>query len=240
LVEARNLAGAPTLLPGNRGERPSRVFLREVSMTNTDLGGAPMEPRPGGAGGTDASVSDMAKSAVRTVAQETASFRDSAKDKALAQVEQKTQSATEKLGDFANAIRKAGDELAQHDQSIAGRIAKQAADGLESLSRTVSDKRPEELLEAVRGFGRSNPTAFIAGSILLGVALGRFAKSSEQHGGAPDALGEVSSGDFGSPMTAAAVPMPQGQEIGEGLGDGFGGSETRDDLSSNGRFTAEG
>jgi hypothetical protein len=84
------------------------------------------------------------------------------------------------LGDFASAIRKAGDDLAQNDQSVAGKMVKQAADGLESFSRSLSDKRPEELLNAVRDFGRENPAAFIAGSVLLGIAIGRLAKSTDQ------------------------------------------------------------
>lgn len=180
----------------------------------------------------------MAKSAVRTVKQETASFANSAKEKALGQVEQKTQSATETLGEFANAIRKASDELSQHDQSMAGRIAKQAAEGLEGLSRSVSNKRPEELLEAVRGFGRSNPTAFIAGSVLLGMAIGRFARSSEQHSQEQEAPRQVMSGDYGSP-TSAAAPMLHGDEPYEGLGAGPEAS-TSDDLLPHGRFTAEG
>jgi len=172
-------------------------------MTNTDLGGTPQEPRAGnGPGSDDASPRQMAAAAVQTVKQEAASFAESAKDKAIGQVEQKKQTATQTLSDFANAVRKASDELAQHDQSMAAGVVKQAADGLEGLSRSVSGKRPEELLDAVRDFGRSNPTAFIAGSVLLGLAIGRFARSSE-----PDSPGQgaqagastyIGSADFGS------------------------------------------
>ena len=155
----------------------------------------------GGDGGTQ-SPKEMATAAAATVKQEVATFAASVQDKAKEQIDDKKEVATKTLGDFANAIRHAGDELAQHDQSAVGRVVKQAADSLEHLSRSVSEKRPEELLDAVREFGRNNPTAFIAGSVLLGVALGRFARSSETHKSAKSGSTYVQSQDFGSGSTA--------------------------------------
>jgi hypothetical protein len=138
----------------------------------------------------------MVTAAAATVKQEVATFASTVQDKAQDKIEDKKQVATKTMADFATAIRHAGDELAQHDQTAVGRVVKQAADGLEHLTRTVSEKRPEELLDAVREFGRSNPTAFIAGSVLLGVALGRFARSSETHK-SDDQPTYVESQDFG-------------------------------------------
>lgn len=152
----------------------------------------------GAAGLSDGGPSpkDMASAAAATVKQEVATFASSVQDKAQDQIEDKKQIATKTMGDFASAIRSAGEELAQHDQTAVGRVVKQAADGLEHFTRTVSEKRPEELLDTVREFGRSNPTAFIAGSVLLGIALGRFARSSETHKSG-DQPTYVQSQDFG-------------------------------------------
>ena len=47
-----------------------------------------------------------------------------------------------------------------------------------------------------------NPTAFIAGSVLLGVALGRFARSSETHKSPKSGPPNVQSQDFGAGPTA--------------------------------------
>jgi len=164
-------------------------------MSNTDFvaGGGP--PPVSG----DHSPKEMLGAAAGAVKQEAATFASSVQDKAIDKIADKKETATETLGAFANAIRHAGDELAQQDQSLAGRVVKQAADGLEHLSRTVSEKRPEELLDAVRELGRRNPAAFIAGSVLLGVALGRFARSSESHG---DAGASMPSQDFGQSVTS--------------------------------------
>lgn len=161
-------------------------------MSNTDYGADSGPPGPA----VDAAQSpkELLGAAAGAVKQEVATFAASVQDKAVDKIAERKETAAESLGAFANAIRHAGDELAQQDQSVAGRVVKQAADGLEHLSRTVSEKRPEELLGAVRDFGRSNPVAFLAGSVLLGVALGRFARSSESHG---DTGRIIPSQDFG-------------------------------------------
>jgi ElaB/YqjD/DUF883 family membrane-anchored ribosome-binding protein len=181
-------------------------------MTSTDFTGNP----PGGRQdrvGEGSSPKDIAKGAIQTVKDEAASFADTAKDKALEQVDQGKETASKTMGDFAAAIRKAGDELAQHDQTMAGQMVKKAADGLETLSRSVSDKRPEEMLDAVRDFARDNPAAFIAGSVLVGLAIGRFARSSERH---EERQTGARASDFGEERSFApisAYPMPGDGQI---------------------------
>lgn len=124
----------------------------------------------------------MLADAGQTLGQDAAQLASTAKAKAVDSLIETKHSATETISAFADAIRKAGDDLAQHDQTTVGRIVRQAADGLASASRTVSEKSPEDLLQSVRNFGRTNPVAFVAGAVLLGVALGRFARSSAHHG----------------------------------------------------------
>ena len=125
----------------------------------------------------------MLGDAGRAVREETAQFAGVAKERARGALDQRKETATRTLGDFADAVRKAGDELTARDQSVASRLVGQAADSLEGLSRTVADKRPEELLDAVRDFGRRNPAAFIGGAVLVGLAIGRFARASAQTSG---------------------------------------------------------
>jgi hypothetical protein len=173
-------------------------------MSMTDLGG---EPRDTGRD-EKASPKDLAASAISTVKEEAASFAGSAKEKVAEKVGEKQEVATQTLGAFATAIREAGDNLAQNDQSLAGKVVKQAADGLESFSRSISDKRPEDLLNAVRDFGRNNPAAFIAGSVLLGIALGRLAKSTEQRGGETATSAYRSPTDYLASSDGASATTP--------------------------------
>lgn len=154
-----------------------------------------------------------------TLKAEAQSFASAAQDRVRAEAQRGTQAATKTLGDFANAVRRAGDELEQHDQSPASRLVRQAADGLESLSRNLADKEPGDLLNAVRDFGRKNPAAFIGGAVLVGLALGRFARASE----APSATG-LTDADLTLAETEAYESAPM-------AGDGGLAAPLADDLS---------
>ncbi|WP_334165454.1 hypothetical protein [Phenylobacterium sp.] len=155
-------------------------------MTNID----PMGAGPVDAGETSAgSAKEKMGQAGQKMREEAAHFASQAQQKAAGEIERRKATASQTLGQFATAIRKAGDELAEGDQSVAGRFVGQAADGLENFARTLSEKRPEELLDSVRDFSRRNPTAFVAGAVLAGLAIGRFLRSSEP----TSALGETRS-----------------------------------------------
>ncbi|HEY0650874.1 hypothetical protein [Phenylobacterium sp.] len=121
----------------------------------------------------------------QTLKAEAQSFAHAAQDRVRFEASRGTQAGAKTLGDFANAVRRAGEDLEQHDQSPASRLVRQAADGLESLSRNLADKEPGDLLNAVRDFGRKNPAAFIGGAVLVGLALGRFARASEPVAASP-------------------------------------------------------
>jgi hypothetical protein len=152
-------------------------------MSNIDptMGGATGAATDEGAGQT-ASAKEMLGKAGQTVRQEAAHFASQAGQRAAGEIEKHKQTATETLGQFANAIRRAGDELSASDQSMASRFVGQAADGLETFARTLSDKRPEELLDTARDLCRRNPTVFVAGTVLAGLALGRFLRASDRGG----------------------------------------------------------
>ncbi len=128
--------------------------------------------------------------ASQALKQEAQTFATAAQEKARTEAQRRTETATKTLGDFANAIRRAGDELAQNDQSPAARFIGQAADGLENFSRNLAGKQPEELLDTVRDFGRRHPIAFIGGAVLAGLALGRFVRASDDSFGLSGGLSD--------------------------------------------------
>ena len=75
-------------------------------------------------------------------------------------------------------MKRAGEDLSERDHTMAAQVVRQAANGLESLSRSVNGATFEDMVDSVRNFGRSNPAAFIGGAVLAGLALGRFARAS--------------------------------------------------------------
>lgn len=106
------------------------------------------------------------------------SLGDQAKERASRYVEGGKTTVTEHLDTFAQAIRAASDELRDKDQTMAAQLVRQAAGGLESLSRSIGGTSLQDMVTSVRSFGRSNPTAFIGVSVLAGLALGRFVRAS--------------------------------------------------------------
>lgn len=109
---------------------------------------------------------------------EAASFAQNAREKAVGALEQRQHRVTGAMGDFANAIRRAGDDLQANNPGVAAQLLARGADSIEGLSRTIDGKTPGEMLNAVRDFGRRHPMAFIGGAALLGLAVGRFVRSS--------------------------------------------------------------
>lgn len=175
----------------------------------------PRPPSPGASGPSNAadSAKAAAGAAVDTLKTEAASFADTAKGQVRETLQEKKGIASDALSDFANAIRRASEELSQSDRSAASGMVRQAADGLEGLSRSVSEKQPEEMLHALRNFGRENPTAMIAGSVLAGLALGRFLRASDKPRG--DEGAGTSSSDGG-----ARAGLTSGHDGGSGFNGG--------------------
>ncbi|TPJ41407.1 hypothetical protein [Mesorhizobium sp. B2-6-5] len=82
------------------------------------------------------------------------------------------------LAALGGALRAASDHLANNDERTASKFALDAAGGLERLSSSLKQKPFGQVLEDVQSFGRQNPGALLAGSVLAGLALGRFIKAS--------------------------------------------------------------
>ena len=79
-----------------------------------------------------------------------------------------------------------------------------AASGLESMSRSIQGRSTGDIVGSVRRFGRENPMAFFAGSVLAGLALGRLAAASPNHG--PDRQADR---DPALPAASPAKPVDE-------------------------------
>jgi hypothetical protein len=128
-----------------------------------------------------------------------------AKEALLKRAEGTQQDIGSNLRAFGGALRAASEHLANSNQRTASKFVLDAAGGMERLSTSLKDKPFEVVLEEIRAFGRDNSGALIAGSVLAGLALGRFVKSS-----APSATGggqadrpQRQSGDADSYSSAA-------------------------------------
>ncbi|MBC8130319.1 MAG: hypothetical protein H7Y08_08355, partial [Rhizobiaceae bacterium] len=124
-----------------------------------------------------------------------ADFAASVKDRVFKEAEHGKETVSSGLEDFAAAIRKASEELGNRDQSMASTLVREVASGLERATGSIKGKSVQELTQSVTGFARRQPTAFLVGAALAGIALGRFARASgEGHGEATQPRGPSNQG----------------------------------------------
>jgi hypothetical protein len=90
----------------------------------------------------------------------------------------KTEAADE-LSKFGAAIRDAAEKL--NDQSTSaslGRYVTTAADGIEKAARYLERTSMDALIDDASKVARRNPTLFIGGAFIAGLAAARFAKAA--------------------------------------------------------------
>lgn len=108
------------------------------------------------------------------------SLGEEARDRASGYVEGGKEAVTEGLEAFAQAIRRASDELSERDQTMAAQLIRHGASTLERVTRSIEGTNLEDMIHQVRRFARNNPTAFIGGAMLAGFAVARFARASSR------------------------------------------------------------
>jgi hypothetical protein len=131
-------------------------------------------------------------------------YASEVKEAVLKQADGTQRDISSNLAAFGGALRAASEHLANADQKTASKFVLDAAGGLESLSGSLKNKPFEEVLGDLRSFGNNNAGALIAGSVLAGLALGRFLKSSGP--GSTQNAGAASSqnGDWGSSQNSGS------------------------------------
>ena len=112
------------------------------------------------------------------IVQKVGEYTEEAKDALLKGAAGTQRDLSSSLLAFGRALRAASDHLAFSDHRTASKFILDAAGGMERMSSSLKNKPFEDVLEEVRSFGRDNSGALIAGSVLAGLALGRFVKSS--------------------------------------------------------------
>lgn len=123
-------------------------------------------------------------------------YASEAKEALVGQAQDKQRDFGANLNAFGGALRAASEHLANTDQKTAAKFILDAAGGLEQLSSSLKNKPFEEVLGEIRLFGRDYSGVLITGSVMAGLALGRFIKSSEpitsDPSGNPEAPGNTS------------------------------------------------
>jgi hypothetical protein len=133
------------------------------------------------------------QSAADTIKDEATSIGGKARALAEDKAESVKGDAASHMHGFADALKSASETLKEKQAGPASEMVSHAASGLEQLSRSLEGKSTGAMVESVRRFGRENPIGFLAGSMLAGFALVRFATAAPSSDEQTDTNGATSS-----------------------------------------------
>jgi hypothetical protein len=127
--------------------------------------------------GTGSSPSDDGNSRLAEAGAEAAA---AAKQKAQSLFEGAKRTAVDAADDTSAAIEDVANALQSSGQTTLSQAAAAMAGKLHGFSDYLENRRVDELFDDARTLAQRNPGLFIAGGIVLGLALSRFLKASIQ------------------------------------------------------------
>ncbi|MFN3932184.1 MAG: hypothetical protein ACK4JY_10595 [Brevundimonas sp.] len=136
------------------------------------------------AGGSSATPAEDLRNAARETGDAAKSAFSDAKAKLGERGDEKISDASSNVGEslrqVADQLRQAGDGLGQ-DQAWAKQAFSQGAQGLDRVSGYLRDGRLDDFTRDLQSFARTNPAAFLAGSVAVGFLAARMAKTAAEH-----------------------------------------------------------
>lgn len=154
-----------------------------------------------------------------------AEFIDAARSAAESLLEEQKHQLAERVSGIAEALRSAAHCLDQSQNRIIARYVDEARDQVESLSRTVRERRWNEIVSDTEDFARRQPTWFVLGAVATGFLVGRFLWASTNGWSyRSDADRESSTGGTATRAVTAAVSSGSGAGRGELAGHAAGSS----------------
>jgi hypothetical protein len=99
-------------------------------------------------------------------------------------LEQRKRSAADRVEEIAQAIERTGVQFSGNEPTIAD-LANRLAGTVGNLATRLREGSIDDLLNDTRTFARRNPGLFVAGGLIAGFALARFAKASARRSERP-------------------------------------------------------
>jgi len=158
------------------------------------------------AAGAAKDVAGTAKDEATSVAQETKAQAKDLFDQTRTELTDQASKQQERIAAGLGAL---GDELgsmAQNSDSsgIAGDLVQKVAERVSGAASWLNSRDPSGVLADVKSFARRRPAAFIGGSLLAGILVGRLTRALAAN--AKDAASSSDSATSGSPRPVTAGP----------------------------------
>jgi cytochrome c-type biogenesis protein CcmH/NrfG len=101
-------------------------------------------------------------------------FLDAARSAAESLLEEQKRQVAGRVSGVGEALRGAVGSLDRSQNAIVARVVEQAAHRVENFSRTLRNRRWNELVADTEDYARRQPTLFVLGAIATGFLLGRL------------------------------------------------------------------
>ena len=121
----------------------------------------------------------------RSATRPTTGFAQRLKEDGRRTLEQRKRSAAERVDGLAQAIERTGAQFSDNEPTLAD-LANRLASTVGNIATRLREGSIEDLVDDTRAFARRNPALFIAGGLIAGFALARFAKASASRAATAD------------------------------------------------------
>lgn len=122
-------------------------------------------------------------------------------------VESAQRGTSERIRGVATQLENIGEALAEDDPFVA-KLAQRASRGVEDMVQYVSQATPQSIVRDTESFARRQPALFFGGAFLLGLAAGRFLKTSAPPDRARGRDGEAARGSAGREQRTSGFYSP--------------------------------
>ncbi len=146
-------------------------------------GTSPTSPAGQESGGPVTQVKEQIKDLAQQAREGTADLADRAKGQVNDLVAQGRDQTSQRLSSFASALSDVAQKLEKEDTSGFGGLARRAGEQAERAAKYLKEKDLDDLVRDTQTLARRHPDLFLGGSLIAGVLVARFLKSSgERHG----------------------------------------------------------
>jgi hypothetical protein len=129
-------------------------------------------------------------------------------------LEQRKRSAADRVEEIAQALGRTGAQFSGNEPTIAD-LANRLAGTVGNLATRLREGSIDDLIDDTRAFARRNPGLFVAGGLIAGFALARFAKASARRREEPASAADDAAPTLTEEIEAEEIVVEQGRTPGD-------------------------
>lgn len=171
-------SGGPTTAPGS-GTGVSRPNASQSATPGAGGSNRSTEEEKSGIGQIKDRLSEQVQPATEQVQEKTGQAFSQAREQVTTRLDSQKDRAADGLKQAAEAIRQTGQQMRQQNQAAPlADYTNQAAEKVERFASFLEQRDTRQILNETQRLARQNPPLFIGSAFALGLAVGRFFRTS--------------------------------------------------------------